>query len=70
MPGGGAAHTQSRRRRNLSAMSPERRVHYIRWLADNSALPTDTEFHKLVWYNDELTYIEKGGATHGPQAHA
>ena len=51
-------------------MTPERRAHYIRWLADNSALLTDTEFHKLVWYNDELTYIEKGGATHGPQAHA
>ena len=51
-------------------MTPERRAHYIRWLAENSALLTDTEFRRLVWYNDELAYIEKGGAKHGPQAHA
>ena len=57
-------------RRNLSAMTPERRAHYIRWLAENSALLTDIEFRRLVWYNDELAYIEKGGAKHGPQAHA
>lgn len=60
-------------RRNILAMTPERRGHYIRWLADHGSLLSDGEYMQLVALCDEMTRIErflKGGATHGPQAHA
>lgn len=59
-------------RRNIVAMTADRRAHYIRWLADHGTLLSDGEYIRLVALFDEMTRIErrsKGGVTHGPQAH-